>query len=67
MHYFVKDKNDPSLDVKFNSHVDLVKIDIGEIEKKLEDIVELLDGPYPGHNPDCNNCSYHDGRKNIFE
>ena len=67
LHYFVKDKNDPSLEVKFDSHVDLVKIDIKAVEKKLKDMVKLLNGPYPGHNPDCNTCSYHDGRNNLFE
>jgi len=67
LHYFVKDKNDPSIEVKFDSHVDLVKIDIKLIEKKLKDMVKLLNGPYPGHNPECNTCSYHDGRKSVLE
>lgn len=65
LHYFVKDRNDPSVDVKFDSHVDPVEIDVVALEKKLADMVKLLNGNYPGHNPDCKNCSYHDGRKKI--
>ncbi len=62
LHYFVKDKNDPSLAVVFNAHVD--KVDIGSIgiEQKLVDMVALLNSPYAGHNPECDTCSYHDGR-----
>jgi len=67
LHYFVKDKNDPSIEVKFDSHVDLVKIDIKLVEKKLKDMVKFLNGSYPGHNPDCNTCSYHYGRRSVLE
>lgn len=62
LHYFVKDKNDPSIDVKFDSHVDLVKINLLEFEKKLKGMIDLLNGKYPGHNPDCKNCAYYTGR-----
>ena len=62
LHYFVKDKKNPSLKVVFDSHVDLVKIDMKKIEKKLADMVELLNGKYPGHNPDCKKCSFYEGR-----
>lgn len=66
LHYYVKDKTDPSIDVKFNSHVDFVVIDVDAIEKKLADMVKLLNGKYPGHNPDCGECSYHEGRKQVL-
>lgn len=66
LHYYVADKNDPSIDVKFRSHVDPVEIDIDVIEKKIGAMVELLNGKYPGHNPDCKNCAYHDGREKLF-
>lgn len=66
LHYYVADKNDPSIDVKFKSHVDPVAIDIGAIEKKIRAMVKLLNGKYPGHNPDCKNCAYHDGREKLF-
>ncbi len=64
LHYFVKDKSNPSIEVKFASHVDLVKINLGELEQKLADMVKLLNKPYPGHNKDCEKCSYHNGRAN---
>lgn len=67
LHYFVKDKNDPSMDVKFDSHVDRVEIDVDAIEQKLEDMVTLLNASYPGHNPECDTCSYHDGRKSVLD
>ena len=67
LHYFVKDKNDPSIEVKFDSYVDLVKIDLNKIEKKLADMVELLNGPYPGHNNNCDKCSFYQGRREISE
>jgi hypothetical protein len=63
LHYFVKDKNDPSIEVSFNFHLDKVAINVKTIEQKLKDMVVLLNSPYPGHNSDCQNCSYHDGRK----
>jgi len=62
LHYFVKDKNDPSIDVKFDSHVDLVKIDPVALENKLKDMVKLLNGPYPGHGKECKKCEYYEGR-----
>ena len=65
-HYFVKDKNDPSIEVRFNSHVDLVMIDIDAIKKKLQIIFELLNSTFPGNNPECNTCSYYDGRKAVL-
>jgi len=63
LHYYVADKTNPSLEVKFNAHVDLVKIDVDGIQKKLVDMVMLLNGEYPGHNPECDTCSYYDGRQ----
>ena len=67
LHYFVQDKSNPSIEVKFISHVDLVKINLGELEQKLADMVKLLNKPYPGHNEDCEKCSYHNGRGEAME
>jgi len=67
LHYFVKDKNDPAIEVKFDSHLDPVKIDLNEIEQKLKDMVGLLNGPYPGYDTACGECSYHNGRRAILE
>lgn len=66
LHYFVKDKNNPSVNVEFDSHVDRVEIDVSGLENKLVSMVELLNGEYPGHNPACGKCSYYDGRKGAF-
>ena len=62
LHYYVKDKNDPALAVVFEAHIDRVDIGAIDIEQKLADMVALLNKPYPGHNPECNTCSYHEGR-----
>lgn len=62
LHYYVADKTNPSLEVKFNAHVDLVKIDINALEKKLIAMVKLLNGEYPGHNPECKDCAFYEGR-----
>lgn len=66
LHYFVRDKSDPSIEVSFDAHVDRVEIDIAALEKKLADMVKLLNGKYPGHNPDCQTCAYHDGRNRML-
>lgn len=65
LHYFVKDKNNPSTKVEFDSHVDLVSIDVDGLEKKLVDMVKVLDGEYPGHNPECQMCGYLEGRREF--
>lgn len=65
MHYFVKDKHDPAIEVVFDSHVDRVEIDVLALEQKLAAMVQLLNGDYPGHNPECDTCAYHDGRNDY--
>lgn len=65
LHYFPVDKTNPSIEVKFDGHVDEVKIDIKALEQKLKDMVKLLNGPYPGHNPECQHCSYYTGRNDY--
>ena len=62
LHYFVKDKNNPSIEVKFDSHVDEVKIDLGSFEKKLKEMIKFLHDPYPGDDMECEKCVYHVGR-----
>lgn len=63
LHYFVKDKNDPSIEVEFDSHLDLVKIDVDSFGKKLKDMVKLLNSSYPGDDLECDRCAYHNGRE----
>lgn len=65
LHYFVKDKTDGAIDVIFDSHLDLVPIDLAAIENKLADIVKLLNNPYPGNNPNCLKCAYYAGRAEV--
>ena len=62
LHYFVKDTKNPSLDVHFDCHVDPFPIDIAAFPKKLEEIVALLNGAYPGDDLNCKDCVYHAGR-----
>ena len=56
-HYYPKDKYTPSLDVGFEGKPDLVQIDLDAIAKKLEQIVGLLNGSFPGHREACDDCS----------
>ena len=65
LHYYPKDKTNPDIKIQFEGHVDLVDIGSINIEEKFAGIVELLNGPYPGHNDDCEKCSYHSGRGEI--
>ena len=62
-HYFVVNKNNPSIEVKFDGHVDMVDIGSRNIGKKLASIVNLLEKPYPGHNNDCYTCGFYKGRE----
>lgn len=63
LHYYVKDKNDPSLKVAFDSHVDRVDIDLVAFENKLNAMIELLSSEYPGHNEECAKCGFYKGRE----
>lgn len=66
LHYFVKDKLDGSLAVTFDSHLDLVPIDFAAVEEKLSAMVTLLNGDYPGDNPDCAKCAFYSGRNELL-
>ena len=65
LHYFVKDKNNPPIEVAFDSYVDLVKIDLDAFECKLKDMIALLNGAYPVYNPNCEKCTDYQGREGI--
>ena len=62
LHYFVKDKTDSSIEVKFDSHIDEVKINLESIEKKLKEMIKLLNSTYPGDDLGCKKCVYYKGR-----
>jgi hypothetical protein len=65
LHYFVKDAKNGSLEVEFTAHIDPVKLDLALLESKFKAIVKLLNGPYPGDDPDCEDCAYYVGRLNA--
>lgn len=62
IHYFIKDLSNPSLSVEFESQLDRIELDLAAFEQTLGEIVALLEGPYPGDNPDCQACQYHAAR-----
>lgn len=67
LHYFVKDKSDGAIEVAFDSHLDLVPIDLEAIERKLSEMVKCLNGPYPGDNALCDKCAYYAGRAEAIK
>ena len=66
LHYYPKDKSRPDIEIEFEGCVD--KVDIGsiDIEKTLSDIVEFLNGPFPGYNHECDKCKYYSGREDLL-
>ncbi|MGM0482376.1 MAG: PD-(D/E)XK nuclease family protein [Patescibacteria group bacterium] len=66
LHYFPKNKSAPEIKIEFDGHVDRVDIGSIDIEKRLSDIVDLLEGPFPGYNSDCDKCSYYAGREELL-
>jgi CRISPR/Cas system-associated exonuclease Cas4 (RecB family) len=59
LHYFITDSHGTVLDIPFSGHVDRVAIGGIDIEKMLRAIVKLLNAPYPGINPKCENCEFY--------
>lgn len=64
----------PMLPLLFNSAMDSIlkarfdkyRAD-GEFPPEAKELtVTLLNGKYPGHNPECKNCAYYDGREKLF-
>lgn len=62
IYYFIKDLSNPSLSVEFESQLDRVDLDLQAFKQTLIRMVGLLEGPYPGDNPDCPVCQYHANR-----
>lgn len=63
LHYFVKDKTQPSMEVVFDNHVDRVKIDLPAFQKVMREMVEFLNAPLPGANKKCKKCAWVEKRK----
>lgn len=65
LHYFPKDRTDPSLNVELDFHIDRVKINLVNFLKTMREMVKLLDGPYPGFRHGCKRCDWLEKRENI--
>ena len=65
LHYFTKDREDTSLAMEVSFHPDKVAIDIEKFEKTIRDIVQLLDGPYPGDSGECMRCTWLSKRRQV--
>lgn len=65
VHYYTKYRDDSSLNMEFESHLDPVKIDLMSFEKKLKEMVEFLNSDYPGSSRDCEKCVWHEKRAEL--
>lgn len=65
LHYFTKDRNDPSMAMELSFHADKVEIDLKNFQKKMAEMIELLNGPYPGPNLLCRRCEWLEKRKAV--
>lgn len=64
--YFYPDKMSDG-DLIFHNAVKTVDVDMGEAENLLQEAVDTLQGPLPGHDPDCDFCTWNktDHREHI--
>ena len=58
LHYFPKNREDDSLNMKLDSHVDRVEINLPKFKRTLAEMVEFLKSPKPKLNPDCRTCAW---------
>jgi hypothetical protein len=65
LHYFTKDRQDPSLAMELDFHSDEVAIDLNAFQKTMKAMIDLLNGPYPGSNPFCKRCEWLEKRKTV--
>ncbi|MCX6760145.1 MAG: PD-(D/E)XK nuclease family protein [Candidatus Nealsonbacteria bacterium] len=65
IHYFTKNRKDPSINMEFTCHLDKIEIDLSVFEKKMKEIVEFLENDFPGANLECHRCAWLERRKNI--
>lgn len=63
LHYFTKDRANPSLSMEFKAHVDKVDIDLAGFKKTLREMVSLLNEEYPGPNRYCRRCIWEEKRR----
>ena len=58
LHYFPKDRENTSLNVKLDFHIDRIKINKLKFLDTMRDIVKFLEGPCPVKNDDCKRCRW---------
>lgn len=60
VHYYTKDRKDPSLNMEFAVALDEISLDLSSFEQELRDVVKLLEGPIPSpsvrYGQDRNRC-----------
>lgn len=65
IHYFTKNRQDPSLNMEFICHLDEVKISLDAFENKMREMVEFLNSDYPGANQMCSRCLWLEKRSKM--
>lgn len=65
LHYFTKDRLDPSMAMELDFHADEVAIDLSAFQRTMKAIIDLLNGPYPGSNVFCKRCEWIEKRKTV--
>ncbi len=65
LHYFPKHREDPSLNVELAFHCDRVELSLVRFLESMRAIVNLLDSPFPGSNPDCRKCVWLKKRNTV--
>lgn len=65
LHYYTKDRKDPSLAMELAFHPDQVALDIPKFRKTMRDMVSFLEGPYPGLSDFCRRCQWIQKHRNI--
>lgn len=58
LHYFTKDRADPSLSMELAFHADEVPLNILQFTEIMRAIVKLLNGVYPGAREECRRCMW---------
>lgn len=58
LHYFTKDRADPSLFMELDFHADEVPLNIPQFEETMREIVKLLNSNYPGRSEECQRCMW---------
>ena len=65
LHYFTKERSDPSLFMELAFHPDEVALNIAQFRATTRTIVSFLESPYPGTNTLCKRCTWITKHKNI--